>query len=206
VVLGPHGGSDPIVGFAANGGLAAWISAPGVLSLQALTSAGAKLGAGFAAAIRPGVEPFAIEPRDDAYEIVLRHWDWQTRDLSWWSVVTEPSGQVRTNIAAASAPAPVASHPEDAVAFEITNGAVPPPPGPGGRIIEAMGRPMLERQHAGRRVGDTTALEWRGNPIAHSMNVSTAVAWSGTHFIYPFWDADRGDAYIVALLPIDCRP
>jgi hypothetical protein len=208
VVLGPHGGSDVVVGFAASGGLAVWISAPGVLSIQALTSDGAKFGTGYTAAIQTDVEPFAIEPRGDSYAIVLRHWDWRTRDLSWWSVVVESSGQVRTNIAASAAPVVPASEarPADTLDFAVTNGAVPPPRGPGGRIIEAMGRPMLDRTHDTLRVGDATALEWRGNPIARGMNVSMTIVWSGTRFIYPFWAADRGDTYIVALLPIDCRP
>ncbi len=96
-----------------------------------------------------------------------------------------------------------------ALDIRVVNAAEPPPPGPGGRIIEAMGRPMLHRTHAGQPVGEALALEWHGNPIAYAMNISTAIAWSGTHFLYPFSGEDGGpthDRYVEALLPIDCRP
>ena len=62
-----------------------------------------------------------------------------------------------------------------------------------------MGRPILTRTLDGKRVGDPIELEFRGNPIAHSMNISSDITWSGTRFLYPFSDGDR-------LLPIDCRP
>jgi hypothetical protein len=89
----------------------------------------------------------------------------------------------------------------DAIDFDVTNGAVPPPRGPGGTIYEAMGQPILNRTLGGKRVGNPIDLEFRGNPIAHSMNISPYIVWSGTHFLYPFWETD-----VVRILPIDCRP
>lgn len=76
-----------------------------------------------------------------------------------------------------------------------------------GRIIEAAGRPVLERTFDGHAVGDDLVLEWRGNPISHGMSVEYDVVWSGTHFIYPFWESagPPDDDYLQLLLPIDCR-
>lgn len=41
------------------------------------------------------------------------------------------------------------------------------------------------------------------------MHIDDRIFWSGTHFIYPFWDDDGGpshDTYVERLLPIDCHP
>jgi len=89
----------------------------------------------------------------------------------------------------------------DAIAYIVTNGARPPPHGPGGTIYEAMGRPMLERSRSGTPVGRSIELDYHRNPIAHSMNISPDIAWSGTHFLYPFVHDQRQ-----LLLPIDCKP
>ncbi len=104
----------------------------------------------------------------------------------------------------------IALQPDNALDVHVTNAARPPPSprGPNVTIIEPMGRPMLERERLGQPVGEPLALERDGNPIAHGMHISTDLAWSGTHFIYPFWDDDGGpthDKYVVRLLAIDCR-
>lgn len=83
--------------------------------------------------------------------------------------------------------------------YVVINAVDPPPPGPGGTIYEPLGRPVLERTNAGARVGQLTALEFHGNPIAFSMNIDPYIAWSGTHFLYPFREG------ALRLLPIDCR-
>jgi hypothetical protein len=89
--------------------------------------------------------------------------------------------------------------PEDAVRFEVANGAVPPPHGPGRIIYEALGRPMLERTRLGKKLAPLD-LTWQGRGTGvHAMNVDPHIFWSRTHFLRPF---DReGTIY---LLPVDC--
>lgn len=251
IVLGPHGQGHAVIAFDSLGGLAAWKSGPAAISLQAIGTDGAKVGSGTKVVVAEALEPHAVYPVGGGFVVLVRRWEWQTKDLAWYGIVVDHSGTTATgaldlqladfDITAAQvtgdrialtvgpgyisknpkqpmrghtleiAPAGITSSPSatqagsdprapDALDFEVTNGAVPPPPGPGGRIIEAMGRPILTRSLAGKRVGDPIELEFRGNPIAHSMNISSDIAWSGTHFLYPF--ADDGDR----LLPIDCRP
>jgi hypothetical protein len=35
---------------------------------------------------------------------------------------------------------------------------------------------------------------------------SWAVAWTGTHFLYPFRDSGWNTPTVAMLLPVDCRP
>jgi hypothetical protein len=115
----------------------------------------------------------------------------------WQAMSIDGSGGV--TLTPINAPPPVMPSP-DAIAFEVFNGAEPPPPGAGGRINEAMGEPILERKLAGKRVGQTTYLDAGGDPIVHGMYVKTAIVWSGTHFLYPFMTD------VAQILPIDCKP
>jgi hypothetical protein len=251
IVLGPHGQGHAVLAFDSLGGLAAWKSGPAAISLQAIGSDGAKLGNGTTVVVAEALEPHRAYAVGGGFVVLVRRWEWQTKDLGWYGIVVNHAGTTATaaldlqladlDITAAQvtgdrialtvgpgyisknskqpvrghtldiAPAGITSSPSatlagsdprapDALDFDVTNGAVPPPPGRGGKIYEAMGRPILTRTLAGKRVGDPIDLEFRGNPIAHSMNISSDIAWSGTHFVYPFSDdVDR-------LLPIDCRP
>ncbi len=251
IVLGPHGQGHAVLGFDSLGGLAAWKSGPAEISLQAIASDGTKVGTGTTVVVAEALEPHVVHAVGGGFVVLVRRWEWQTKDLAWYGIVVDHAGSTSTgaldlqladlDITAAQvtgarialtvgpghisknpqqpvhghsleiAPAGITSSPSttqagtdprapDVLDFEITNGAEPPPHGPGGRINEAMGRPILTRTLAGKRVGDPIELEFRGNPIANSMNISNDITWSGTHFLYPF--ADDGDR----LLPIDCRP
>jgi len=89
--------------------------------------------------------------------------------------------------------------PDSAILAEVHNAAVPPPRGPKGTIYEALGMPMLERTHYGKRL-EPLFLEWHGSGTGvHGMNVDPHIFWSGTHFLRPF--AEDGTLYI---LPVDC--
>ena len=251
VVLGPHGQGHAVLAFDSLGGLAAWKSGPAAISLQAISADGVKVGTGTTIVVAEALEPHVVYAVDGGFVVLVRRWEWQTKDLAWYGIVVNHGGTTATGaldlqlsdldiiaaqvtgarIALTVGPGSLSKNPQQPVRghtleispagitsspsatqagndprapnvldYEVTNGAEPPPHGPGGRIIEAMGRPILTRSLAGKRVGDPIALEFRGNPIAHSMNISSDITWSGTHFLYPF--ADDGDR----LLPIDCRP
>ncbi|MCA9657832.1 MAG: hypothetical protein KC486_05770 [Myxococcales bacterium] len=89
----------------------------------------------------------------------------------------------------------------DAVVASIINGAVPPPRGPGGTIFEARGEPLLVRSRGADEVGEPLLMAWRGDVVgAVAMNVSTALFWSGSRFLYAY-DGPKG----AMILPIDCR-
>ncbi|MEO8702899.1 MAG: hypothetical protein ABI867_22835 [Kofleriaceae bacterium] len=114
-----------------------------------------------------------------------------------WQIVTLAGARLSSTVG--SAPA-VIEHARDALEFAIANRATGGGAGPGGMIIEPMGRPALERTLHGKPVGDVLDLEWRGNSVAHGMYVDGYVAWTGTYVLYPFRDDSE------RLLPIDCRP
>jgi hypothetical protein len=264
VLLGPHGGAHAVLAFDRTGGLAAWKREKAVLALQPVALDGKKLGPQSNVVVREDIEPLWIYALGTSFVVLLRKWDWQSKELNWWGVVVDRTGRAvkppaeigladmdigegevldqrrirlhvgpgyasknqnsparwqtltitRTGlassvIAADQADLVVAAEP-GAVAFHVTNRAVPPGGrGPGGMVIEAMGRPVLERTHAGTKVGEALDIMWHGNPIAHGMNIESYIVWSGTHFLYPFYADDGGpthDKYAESLLPIDCRP
>ncbi|GAC1351440.1 MAG: hypothetical protein NVSMB1_04500 [Polyangiales bacterium] len=94
--------------------------------------------------------------------------------------------------------------PNDVLEVQVWNGATPPPPSPGfhGRINEPFAQPVLTRTLAEKPVGEKVWLEWESGTPSHSMYADPDVAFSGTHFLYPFYDNKN----VGRLLPIDCRP
>ncbi len=97
-----------------------------------------------------------------------------------------------------------ARYASSAVHFEVVNAAIPPPPGPGGRIYEAMARPELRRTRDGSPLGKPVRLEANGSPVgSHGISVSGTLTWSGTHVLFGYSQSSReARAY---LLPVDCR-
>jgi hypothetical protein len=108
-------------------------------------------------------------------------------------------------------PAPTVAprEPANRLIVAIDNDALPGGRGPGGTIRERFSRPVLVRRRAdGSEIGHPLDLEWMGIAAGGGgLYVDTYVAWSGTHFLYPFHgldpDSHNSDA---RLLPIDCRP
>jgi hypothetical protein len=93
----------------------------------------------------------------------------------------------------------------DGISAEVVDRAVPPPPGPRGRIYEAQRRPALARAHDGQPLGQPLDLEVDGFPVGvHGVVIQTDLVWSGTHFLYPFRSSGTKD--VASLLPIDCHP
>jgi hypothetical protein len=131
----------------------------------------------------------------------------QRRD-GWQLVTVDADGRIVATPAARSQR--VSARPaSDAVVATITNLAQPiPRRGPDGRTYEPLARPALARELAGHKVGQPTLLELRGNPAgAHGFMISSwAVAWTGTHFLYPFRDSGWNTPTVAMLLPVDCRP
>jgi hypothetical protein len=93
----------------------------------------------------------------------------------------------------------------DELTAQVTDLSVPPPRGAGGRIYEAQREPALARARNGQPVGQPIALEVGGFPVGVlGVVVQTDLAWSGTHFLYPFHTT--GTPRVASLLPVDCAP
>lgn len=203
VELGPRGEGDAVLAFDDSGGLAVWKPNATSLVLQPVAFDGTKSGSAGSVDVPEGVEPWKIRALGDRFRVVLRN------DRSSWSLVADRAGRVKKPLAPLFVlGADVPTHRSDGIAFTVINAAVPLPSS-GGTIYEPMGRPVLERTHDGRPVGEPLSLEWQGNPIAYGISIHDYVVWSGTHFLYPFSESDFGpthDKYVEVLLPIDCRP
>jgi hypothetical protein len=202
IVLGTHAGGSPVLAFATTGGLVAWTSARGALAVQALAPDGTPRSPATTTAIAAGFEPRRIDVVANGFVVQVAH-----QAERWGRIDVDASGRITQPFSAQPSPppAPPSVTAPDALAFRIENAAEPPPHHPGGPVIEALGEPVLVREHAGTSVGERTPLVWHGNSIAHSMNVSFDIAWSGEVFLYPFYAEAAGDRYVDALLPIDCR-
>jgi hypothetical protein len=87
----------------------------------------------------------------------------------------------------------------------VLNLAEPPPQSADGTIFEVLPAPALVREHRGKPVGRSTLLEVGSSPVGvHGLSFTPDIAWSGTHFVYPF--ATSNPPRAASLLPIDCRP
>ena len=203
VQLGPHGEGDAVLAFDGAGGLAVWKPSATSLALQPLASDGTKSGPARSVEVPKGVTPGNVRALGDRFRVILGS------EARAWSLVVDRAGGVQKALAPFSGPrVDAATHGRDAIAFTVTNAAVPLP-SHGGTIYEPMGRPVFSRTHDGRPVGQPLPLEWHDNPIAYGMSIHDDIVWSGTHFLYPFSESGFGpthDEYDELVLPIDCRP
>jgi hypothetical protein len=175
-----------------------------VLAVQAVELDGKLRGTASPTQVPAGAEPRRVDVVANGFVVELVYRDSDPAER-WGTVTVDPAGQI-VELFTRQATPPSSPMSPTGIAFHVVNAAEPIPSRPNGSIIEPVGKAMLVRERANTAVGQPTALQWRGNWIAHSMNVSFDVAWTGRVFLYPFWADELGDYYIDALLPVDCQP